>query len=224
MDNDAGNEFQGTLQDLQLAPGTLLRAQPVREPALAFQLQFLGLVGDKGVLVEPLGVACLKQGLRAGEAFQVSGFTGQHDVAFATTVVRVFDFTFREPPLAYALLEYPQKIAARRVRRAPRVRTELPGRVVVAGTDEGLDAVVRDISTAGALLQLPEAPGGVGAELVLHLAVEFEGEPLPLILPATICRLDAGDGAASVGVLFQDVLRADKLALHYLVNSLAGRD
>jgi hypothetical protein len=224
MDTDSGNDFQGTLQDLQLAPGTLLQAQPVREPARSFELQFLGLVGDKGVLVEPLGVAALKQGLRAGEAFQVSGFTGQYDVAFATTVVRVFDFTFREPPLAYALLAYPERISARRVRRAPRVRTQLPARIALPGGETTLDVVVRDISTAGALLQLAAAPGGIGAEVAVHLDIDFEGEPLAITLPATICRLDAGEAGIQVGVLFQDVLRADKLALHYLVSSLAGRD
>ena len=220
MDTGTGNDFQGSLQDLQLAPGTMLRAQPMKDPAVAFELQFLGVMGGKGVLVEPLGVAALRMGLKAGETLHVAGFTGQYDFAFDTSVVRVFDFTFREPPLAYALLAYPEHIAARRVRRAPRVRTELPARVAMPGVDGDTAVVVRDISTAGALLQSSAPLAGVGAELALRLDIDFEGEPLAIALPATVCRVDAGDAGTQTGVLFQDVLRADKLALHYLVNSV----
>ena len=220
MDPGSGNDYNGTLQDLQLAPGTMLRAQPTRDPATTFELQFLGVMGGKGVLVEPQGVACLKMGLRTDEAFHISGFTGQFDFAFDTKVVRVFDFTFREPPLAYALLAYPEQIAARRVRRAPRVRTELPARVAMSGDASETPVVVRDLSIAGALLHSPAPLGSIGAELVLRVDIDFEGDPLAIALPATVCRVDAGDAGMQTGVLFQDVLRTDKLALHYLVNSV----
>jgi hypothetical protein len=223
MDLESVSDTLDSLEELQIAPGTMLRAVPARDPALAFDLQFVGLMGGKGVLVEPQGVACLKQGLRTDADFHVSGFTGQHDFAFDTKVMRVFDFTFREPPLAYALLSYPERIAAKRVRRARRVRTNLPARVAVHGESAETAVVVRDLSIAGALLESPTPPGSVGTELVLRLDIDFEGEPLAIALPATICRVDVDESCARTGVLFQDVLRADKLAVHYLVHSsLAG--
>jgi hypothetical protein len=211
-----------SLLDLHLEPGLLLTAQPLRHPQSRYELQFLGLMGGKGVLVEPLGVACLREGMRAGEPFHVHGFTGEFDFGFETRCVRVFDFTFREPPLAYALLAYPAVVNARRVRRARRVQASLPGQVALAGDPASMvPATVRDLSVAGALLETRQPLGAVGAEAVLRLVVDFEGEPLELVLPAIVCRCDAaGHGGALSGVLFQDLLRPDKLGLHWLVATL----
>jgi hypothetical protein len=211
-----------SLQDLRLEPGLVLSAQPLRHPKSRYELTFLGLMGGKGVLVEPLGVACLREGLKAGEPFHVHGFTGEFDFGFETQVVRVFDFTFREPPLAYALLAYPPEVSARRVRRARRVRTSVPGQVALAGDPASMTAAtVRDLSVAGALLETRAPLGATGTEVVLRLVVDFEGEALELVLPAIVCRSDAGpDGNALSGVLFQDLLRPDKLGLHWLVATL----
>jgi hypothetical protein len=133
--------------------------------------------------------------------------------------MRVFDFTFRDPPLAYAMLGYPTELEARQVRAAQRVRVELPASVVPAGEDRRIAVTVRDLSTAGALLESDEPPGTQGGELVLYLQAMFEGEPIEVVLPALVTRLGrTGADTALTGVLFQDVLRGDRLALHYLVH------
>jgi hypothetical protein len=184
-----------------------------------FELQFLGILDDKGVLVEPTSVQSLKLGLRGDELLRVRGFTGRHDFSFSAKVMRVFDFTFRDPPLAYAMLGYPTELEARQVRAAQRVRVELPASVVPAGEDRRIAVTVRDLSTAGALLESDEPPGTQGGELVLYLQAMFEGEPIEVVLPALVTRLGrTGADTALTGVLFQDVLRGDRLALHYLVH------
>jgi hypothetical protein len=207
------------LKSLRLQPGLLFKAQPASAPGVEFELQFLGILEDKGVLVEPTSVQALKLGLRGDESLRVRGFTGRHDFAFGTKVMRVFDFTFRDPPLAYAMLAYPTDLEAKQVRSAQRVRVDLPAAAIPAGENRHIPVVVRDLSIAGALLESDEPPGTQGGELVLHLKAEFEGDVIDVVLPAVVTRLGrTGQDTALTGVLFQDVLRADRLALHYLVH------
>ena len=220
MTTDPDKTFEPIdLKVLRLQPGLLLKAQPASAPGVEFELQFLGILDDKGVLVEPTSVQSLRLGLRGDELLRVRGFTGRHDFNFATRVMRVFDFTFREPPLAYAMLSYPTEIEARQVRSAQRVRVDLPASAIPAGEDRRIAVTVRDLSTAGALLESDEPPGTPGGELVLYLQSTFEGEPIEVVLPALVTRLGrTGADTALTGVLFQDVLRGDRLALHYLVH------
>jgi hypothetical protein len=207
------------LKVLRLQPGLMLKAQPASAPGVEFELQFLGILDDKGVLVEPTSVQSLKLGLRGDELLRVRGFTGRHDFAFATRVMRVFDFTFREPPLAYAMLAYPTELEAKQVRSAQRVRVDMPASAIPAGEDRRIEVTVRDLSTAGALLESDEPPGTPGGELVLYLQSTFDGEPIEVVLPALVTRLGrTGADTALTGILFQDVLRGDRLALHYLVH------
>ncbi|MGH8028803.1 MAG: PilZ domain-containing protein [Arenimonas sp.] len=207
------------LKTLRLQPGLLLKAHPASAPGVEFELQFLGILDDKGVLVEPTSVQALKLGLRGDELLRVRGFTGRHDFSFTAKVMREFEFTFREPPLAYAMIAYPLDVEARLVRSAQRVRVDLPASVVPAGEDRRIAVTVRDLSTAGALLESDEPPGTAGGELVLYLQSTFDGEPIEVVLPALVTRLGrTGADTALTGVLFQDVLRGDRLALHYLVH------
>ena len=220
MTNDQDDvPHSADLKSLRLQPGLLLKAQPASAPGVEFELQFLGILEDKGVLVEPTSVQALKLGLRGDETLRVRGFTGRHDFAFETKVMRVFDFTFRDPPLAYAMLAYPTNLTATQVRSAQRVRVDLPATAVPAGEERRIPVTVRDLSTAGALLESDEPPGTQGGELVLHLRADFEGEEIDVVLPAVVTRLGrTGQDTALTGVLFQDVLRADRLALHFLVH------
>jgi hypothetical protein len=207
------------LMALALQPGLMLKAVPADGPGPELDLQFLGILDGKGVLVEPLGIQALKLGLRSGAPYHVRGFTGRHDFSFASTVMRVFDFTFREPPLAYALLAYPDVVRARQVRAAQRVRVDLPAIAVPAGEDRRIPVMVRDLSVAGALLESEEPPGTQDGELVLLVQADLDGESLEVVLPATVTRIGrSGNDTALTGVIFQDVLRTDRLALHYLVN------
>jgi len=220
MDDSRDDDAQDIdLKTLGLQAGLMLKAQPLDERGAELDLQFLGILEGKGVLVEPLGVQALKLGLRSDAAFQVRGFTGRYDFSFDSKVMRVFDFSFREPPLAYALLAYPAHIQARLVRSAQRVRVDLPAIAIPAGEDRRIPVVIRDMSTAGALLESDEPPGIQGGELVVHVQSDIDGEPFDVVLPATVTRVNRSENdTALTGVLFQDVLRGDKLGLHYLVS------
>jgi hypothetical protein len=207
------------LHALGLRPGVMLKARPLGQPRVELELQFLAILESKGVLVEPRGLQALKAGLQAGTELQVQGFTGRHDFSFVAKVNRVFDFTFREPPLAYALLAYPESVEVRQVRSAARVAVDLPAEALPGGEDRRIPVVIRNLSITGALLESDEPPGVQGGELVLRVRVGVDGDAIEAVLPAVVTRVERSPAnTAMTGVLFQNILCTDKLALHYLVH------
>ena len=235
-DAAAAETSELSFKSLRLRPGMFLQiqplqpAQPVRpdwhsspvsDESPKYDAQFLGIIEGKGVMVVPQGVLSLKNGMQAGQDFTIRGFTGQHDFSFASRVIRIFDYSFRDPPLAYALLSYPNTVAARQVRGAMRVRVSLPA--VVSCADGSFPAAVRmmDLSVAGTLVNSPGPLGVAGDQLNLAFTIEFENEPLPLVIAATICRSlkSNSDEGFLTGLLFQNLSRNDKLLLHYFVLS-----
>ena len=208
-------------ETLKLRPGMFLQAQSTAKSAISYHAEFLGIISGKGIMVVPSGVLSLKHGMKDGEHFVIRGFTGQYDFSFHSDVVRIFDYSYRDPPLAYALLSYPDTVTARRVRAAVRVRTSLPALVLPLGGSVPVPATVMDLSVAGALLSSAISPGNVGDRMNLLFSIVFEDEVLELIVPATICRsLEPDDGEGFLtGLVFGNISRNDKLALYYFVQS-----
>src|SRR5688572_16146647 len=97
-----------SLKTLKLRPGMFLQAEAVAENSRNYELQFLGVIEDKCLMVVPVGFASLKFGMQAGEKYVIRGFTGLYDFHFAASVIQAFDFTFRTPAYAYAVLSYPE--------------------------------------------------------------------------------------------------------------------
>lgn len=206
---------------LRLRPGMFLQAQSMAKGQPRYDAQFLGIIDGKGIMVVPEGVLSLKYGMKAGENFVIRGFTGQYDFSFASNVIRIFDYRYRDPPLAYALLSYPETVEARRVRGALRVRASLPVTVLPIGRNVPIAATLMDISVAGALINSPVPVGVAGDQMNLAFAIDFENEKLGLVIPATICRSlrsNSEDGFLT-GLLFKNISRNDKLALYYFVMS-----
>jgi hypothetical protein len=170
------------------------------------------------VLVEGADAGAMRRALRVDAGLRVRGFDGCQDFSFATRVLQLFDYGDRDPPLAYALLAYPDSVEARQVRRARRVRVSLPA---TARLEDGriVAGYVRDLSLAGALFESDEGFATAGEEVHLHLAIEFEGEPLELVLPAVVTRAQvSSQDTVLSGLEFDDMPRPDKLGLHYLVS------
>jgi c-di-GMP-binding flagellar brake protein YcgR len=206
---------------LRLRPGMFLQAESTAKGAPRYDAQYLGIIEGKGVMVVPNGVLSLKHGMQAGENFVIRGFTGQYDFSFASSVIRIFDYSYRDPPLAYALLSYPETVEARQVRRALRVRASLP---VTIWSSRGLSPVAAtfiDLSVAGALINSPTPVGLIGDEKNLTFSIDFDNEKLDLVIPATICRSvkSESEDVYLTGFLFKNIARNDKLALYYFVQS-----
>ena len=212
---------QVNFKTLRLRPGMFLQAQSMAKGEPRYDAQFLGIIEGKGVMVVPDGVLSLKHGMQAGEQFVIHGFTGQYDFSFASTVIRIFDYSYRDPPLAYALLSYPETVAARQVRGAMRVRASLPVTVWSNRGTNPVAATFMDLSVAGALVSSPGPLGVTGDQMNLTFSIDFEDEKLDLVVPATICRSLKSNSEEGylTGVLFKNISRNDKLALYYFVQS-----
>lgn len=198
--------------------GLALQAQSVVAGARKEEVQFLAAVDLKGLMLGPFRSG-EKIALTSGLEYNIQGFTGQYDFSFNTTVIQTFD-----KPFAYALLEYPDIVSARLVRRAMRMKTSFPARVAPAGQSEPVGVTLIDVSHCGAMVHSPVPLGGFGDVLNLALSIDFEGDLVNLSIPSTIChsRKSDHDDGTNVGLAFKPNSKDDKLMLYFLEQSSHG--
>ena len=202
---------------LKLRAGLALQVQKAGNGAKHEEAQFLGAVDGKGIMVGPyhsgdsIALACDHQ-------YSVRGFTGQHDFSFEARVLQTF-----EKPFVYALLEYPQKVSAHLVRRALRMKTSHPAKAWPTNQTRPIDVTMIDVSHCGAMVHSPVPLGTFGEVIDLALSIEFDGAPVKLNVPSTIChsRRSDHDGGTHVGLSFKPNTKDDKLMLYFLAQSSA---
>jgi hypothetical protein len=203
--------LQVSFERLRICPGMFVQAQPalpnqlVGEDTPKYDAKFLGIIDGNIVLVVPDGVLGPNNGMKAGEHLVIRGFTGQYDFSFASRVLRVFDYG-RNPPLAHALITYPNSVEARQVRGAMRMRTSLHAVVSPVGENRPVAVIMMDLSVAGSLVHSPLPLGVTGDQMNLAFSIEFENEKLDLVIQATICRSlkSDTDGGYATGFLFKN--------------------
>src|SRR5664279_1324683 len=184
---------------LKLRAGLALQAQGANEGGSKEEVQFLAAVGQKGVMVGPYRSG-ERIGLGTGAEYIITGFTGQYDFSFTAKVVQIF-----EQPFAYALLEYPATANARLVRSAMRMKTSRPAKATSKGHSQAKDVTLIDLSHCGAMVHSPTTLGAFGDIVNLALSFEFEGDPVSLVIPSTICHSYAceHDDGVNVGLAFK---------------------
>jgi hypothetical protein len=219
----AMEEVQVGFKTLRLRPGVLVHAQRITNGSASFDAQFLGVINGKGIMLAPLGHFQLEDGLHSGERVLIRGFSGQYDFYFESQVLQFFDYRLRNPPLASALLSYPETVEAKLVRNAMRVRACLPAAVSTAGQAHPVAVTLVDVSVTGALINSPLPLGAVGDRFDLAVSIDFEEQRQDLLIPSTICRCERSDAQADfqIGLLFQNISQRDKLLLYYFVLSSA---
>lgn len=203
------------LKALRLRVGLALQAQDVAGGGTQEELQFLASVGQKGIMVGPFRSG-EQVALKTGSEYLIRGFTGQHDFSFTAKVAQTFD-----KPFAYALLEYPEAVNARLVRRAMRIKTSIPARMMSKDRSQSQDVTLIDLSPLGTMVRAAAAVGAFGELVHLVLSIPFDGELVELTIPSTIChstRCDA-DESIHMGLAFKPSTRDDKLMLHFLAQS-----
>lgn len=131
--------------EIRLQPGSRVQLVLTRDDADEDCFTtVLGFARDEFLILRRPAAAVIT----TGQQLRVRVFSGIHLYEFAGRVLAVFD-----APADYFHLSFPDDIRVTPVRMAPRVRAELPARVILADgrTHEGLLA---DISAQGAQLQV----------------------------------------------------------------------
>lgn len=212
------------LRTLKLRPGMFMQSQRLVKQAERlvkdspnYEAQFLGAIEDKCLFLVPVGTFSIKTGMRAGETFVIRGFTGQYDFQFTAKVIQAFDFTFREPAYAYAVLEYPERVHARKVRNSLRIRTSMPVSATPRTSLPAAEATIIDLSVDGALLRSEADLGSAGDLVSLAFSIGSDEDLVYVEALARICHRRIGDDGVLSGVLFETIADRDRLRIREFV-------
>ncbi|CAN5152741.1 hypothetical protein BH11PSE14_BH11PSE14_18100 [soil metagenome] len=208
---------QVPLKSLRLRAGMFLQAQRMEKNSPTYEAQYLGAVEGKCLFVVPVGTFSIKTGMKANEHFIVRGFTGTHDFQFQAKVIQAFDFTFREPAYAYAVLSFPDTVQARKVRNSIRIKTSLPATATPRSSATPLQVTIVDLSVDGALLRSDAELGAVGDLVNVAFSMGDDESLSYLEALARICHCQGSEDAVSSGVLFENIGDRDRLRIREFV-------
>ena len=220
--NPAIPEFtEVDLRALKLRAGMFLQTQRMEKNSPNYEAQFLGLIDGKCLMVVPVGTFSIKTGMKAGEHFIIRGFTGQYDFYFSSRVIQAFDFTFREPSYAYAVLSWPERVEARKVRSSLRIRTSLPATLTGIANRQSQPVTIADLSADGALVRSGDSAGAIGDMVSLEFSMGPDGALSYVVAMARICHIHVGDEGCLSGLLFEQIAPADRILIReYVVENL----
>ena len=201
------------LDEIHLGIGDSLQLQS-RAPGdnTRHQVRLIGYARNRAVLVTtPLvdGAPCL---IREGHPFVVRFFSGRSAYAFATSVRKSANV-----PQPHLFLDYPAEVRGLQIRQSARAETQLPASVP-GPNGAPVQAMVRNISLGGALLQSARPLGAVGDTLALSFCVTVQSVEQTITTHVSIrtSRKNADEGTEETyetGVQFLDLAAKDQLAL-----------
>jgi PilZ domain len=212
---------QISLRALKLRPGMFLQSQRMEKNSPTYEAQFLGVIEDKCLMVVPVGTFSIKTGMKAGDTFIIRGFTGQYDFYFTSKVIQAFDFTFREPCYAYAVLSWPEMVEARKVRTSLRIRTSLQATLTGVASREVQPVTILDLSADGALIRSDDTAGAIGDLVSLEFSMGDDGVLSYVVAVARICHIHVGDEGCLSGLLFETIAPSDRMLIREFVVSNA---
>jgi hypothetical protein len=216
----AGPEFSpSSIRALKLRPGMFLQSRRVERNSPTYESQFLGMIDGKCLMVEPVGTFSIKTGMKAGDLFVISGFTGQFDFRFQSRVIQAFDFTFREPYYAYAVLAWPERVEARKVRNSLRIRTSLEATLTGIASRETQPVTILDLSADGALVRSSDSAGAIGDLVSLEFSLGEDSALSFVVAVARICHIHVGDEGCLSGLLFETIAPSDRVLIREYVVS-----
>ena len=215
MSNDANVTVtsQVSLESLKLRPGTMMQVRQDVNGAPICEVQLLGVIRGKSVMVGFKADSRSKATLHEGKNYLLRGFSGQEDFSFTAQAQQVF-----KSPVAYATLVYPAMVDVKVIRKAMRSKVSLRAKASLQGKNIPHEVTLIDVSIAGAKIDSLARIGPPGELINLTFAVEIEKNKVDLDLLSTIrytTQSERGEGY-SIGVEFHELSRDNQLVLHYL--------
>ncbi|HYC47892.1 MAG TPA: PilZ domain-containing protein [Burkholderiales bacterium] len=209
-----------SLRGLKLRAGMFLQAHGVGENARHYETHYLGAIEGKCVMIVPVGQFDRVFGMKSGETYVMRGFDGQYDFHFTSTVINAFDYTFKVPAYAYAVISYPVLVEAKKVRNAVRIKTSLPARATPHGAANPVRVTVLDLSAEGALVRSASVLGALGDLVRLDFTTDSDTPPHLLTL-ARICHTNErpGDEGILTGLVFETISASARVTVKDFVLS-----
>ena len=213
-----------SFDDIKLQVGTRLQIMLKRgSRQLIYYTSLIGYVSGEYLLMKIPFEHGLSVQVRGGECVTLRVFSGMNVFTFSCNVESVF-----LSPRFYMHLTFPAEIQATALRKAVRVKVELP--VQVKGVAE--PGSITDISVEGAQITAGSALGEAGAKLALsfHFQIKPTNQEVQIETSATIRSLHELPAAKkdaparfSHGVSFDEIDPTSQVMLQNLVyESLLG--
>lgn len=155
--------------------------------------------------------------MRPGGGYILRALSGMYVYAFTTKVLKA-----RSKPYPYAHFAYPESVQMRQVRRATRVKLNLP--ILVRRPDgKEIPATLQDLSLNGVLIEIAETLGMIGDDMDVELPIALDEVNKHLRLNATLrnsASLGNGPEKAPLraGLEFGRLSNDDTLLLHYFID------
>lgn len=201
---------------LKLRSGTWLKLQDLADKSRACEVEFAAALHGKSIFVGLTIVMMEQRVVRAGNRYLVQGFNGQAEFTFTSAVLQVTD-----SPFVHALLTYPESVELRPVRNEMRAKVSFPASVSAA---KGKFAcTMQDLSVAGAMVESATHWGGVGDQVEIAFATQFENRNVDVSVPALVRHITKHEknGSYGYGLEFGDIGQNQKLVLYYLLFTLS---
>lgn len=183
-----------------------------------YNARLIGYIKDRSILVTMPVVDGQRVIMTDGEKVEVRMLTGSNIYVFQSVILRVC-----LSPSNYMHLEYPARVRAQRLRRAPWARTNLAASVVDANGNEVIAHIV-NLSPDGAQVNIPQPVGKKGESLRLTFHVRIDELETKLTLDSVIQHIrpaqqDQGWEPEMLvyGIAFHNASAEDTLWLRCLV-------
>lgn len=194
---------------LPIRPGARVQIQPVENyrPGQHYYGRYVGAIPGKSIIV----VTPDDLFVHGRQEFIMRVFSGKYAYAFH---VKLLYSHYK--PTAYVHLSYPASVRARRVRGSFRVKAEIAGKLVRLGHGDAttVPVTIRNISTSGAAVDAARLLEEEGCTVSLSFPLRFEEVETEIMIKGWIRNVHE----TLVGVEFDDMTTADRLALHYFVD------
>jgi len=203
---------------LRLTIGDTLHIQAAKsQDDTQFSVRYLGALKGLSLMTTIPIIDGEPMWMKPGGSYIFRTLAGMHVYAFTTKVLKA-----RSKPFAYAHFAYPTTLQARQVRRAARVKLNLP--TMVRRTDgQQVAATLHDLSLNGVLLEASDSIGAIGDSLEIEFPIALDEVNKRLTLNATLrnsASLGVGNEKTPVraGLEFGRLNNDDTLLLHYFID------
>ncbi len=199
-EHDEGVAQRGfTFEDMRLAVGDRLQIEcSARTGVRRAFVRVVGYVDGISLLVSTPVLGGRRVDLVENDPVIVRVFSRQSAFAFRASVLRACRL-----PFDYVHLSFPTVIQGSVIRKATRVRTQFPVRVLTPAGDELGAGTMLNLSATGALIHTHAALGEAGSRIRLRFDVDLHELRSELDVAAEICNMQHEPDTESEGAEYQ---------------------